>query len=555
MSESIQYPLDLTGVAESNKVVGQYNITKMSGDLYYQFALKQGPFFKEGSVVKHVQTDKELRYGIDYIFSYYSDFLSKEAAKVQEVDVNSEVYYGVIIQNRKLEGSVSIECNVVGGEFSTNPQYITATVSETDPYGTTSYDSLLDVPTLFDSESHDLPTETLTEGFEDMVAVLSGIKDSLDALGQTGGTSIGDVIGLQEILDSKIGYGGNYQVRLATRSNISNPDYKAQIKAVFPKAAELNSLMFGTIKVISDYGNYEVMVSGMVNRDATTGARWTNPNVVVKGTNANLKIRLTYSAEGWPVVYIGDATDALGKVHASIIDYGTSSTLASEITSGWEVNFTADEITALPLESYNGPNQHVHTTSQLTGNPIIPKALNVGDDLNTLVQNDYRIYYPNFTETENMLALNYPLANSSFSLKVEYTNANYIRQKITYSNGRAFNRVITDKGAMVVDWIEMSIVKEDTYLITTGSELTYLNAPLKDDTTFEVTLVGSNGQGDVYKSILHYYEGEWTSIVITMGTQQPTTPVLLFTGGKITVSCLDPANSDSGVKVMLKVIG
>lgn len=555
MSEVIQYPFDLTGEAESNLVTGTYNITKMSGELYYQFALKEGPFFKQGSVVKHVQTNKVLRYGIDYIFSYYSHTLSVEAAKVQPNDVNSEVYYGVVIQNRKLEGSISIECQVVGGDFSTNPQYISASVNENDPYASTSYDSIVDAPALLPPSSHDVPTDTLTEGFEDMVHVLNDIRASIDALGHTEGTPIEDVIGLQEALDSKISYGGGYQVKLASRSNVSNDAYMAQIKAIFPKVAELNSLLMGTIKVISDYGNYQVTVSGMVNRNGVFGDSWTNAKVMVNGTNRNLKIRATYTPEGYPVVYIGEATEVLGKVHVSIIDYGTSSLLASSVTTGWAVDFSADELATIPLISFTGPNQHTHTTSQLTGNPIIPKALNQGDNLNTLVHNDYRIYYPNFTDTEGMLDLNYPLENANFSLKVEYTSANYIRQKITYANGRAFNRVITDKGGLVVNWIEMSIVKEDTYIVSTGTELTYLNSPLATDTAFEVTLVGSKSQGDVYKAILHYNNGEWVSVATTMGSQSPTAPVLYLSGGRVTIVCFDRNNTDTSVKVMLKVIG
>lgn len=553
--EFIIYPLDLTGAEETNLVVDSYNITKMSGELYYQFACRQGPFFKEGAKLEHIQTAQVLRYGIDYVFTYYSETLSQYAAYEQPDDVNTEVFYGVVLQNRRLEGTLKLTAQVVGGDFSTNEAFITSSVNENSAYTSASYDDIVDVPATLPPTSHGVGTSELTEGFGDMVDVLTEINASILALKDSSGTQISDVEGLSEALLGLVDYKGGAKVKLVDKSYLTNENFKSQIKVILPRNAEITTLVSATVKVVSSVGQYEVLVKGLVSRVGTVGQVWSSASARVLGNNDTaLNIRATYDADSNPVIYIGDSTTLLGMVHVALTDYSTSSAIADDVVDGWEINFTSDAITLITPLTTTRPNNHTHTTSQLTGNPVIPKTLGINVDLNSLIDNDYRIYTPNFTDASNMLDMNYPLEDASFSLKVVYTDLNCIRQTINYNNGRTFNRIINNRSEIVRDWVEVGLVTEDKYTAASGAELLFLSNSLNTAVSYEVTLVGSRTEGDVYKAILKYVNNNWVAVVLTMGRENATTPVLRTVANKPYIECLDSTKSDTSVVVVLTAL-
>lgn len=142
----IKYPYDPTGQSQYNRVVGEI-ISLPRGTRDRAYALAGGPFFANSVVLTAVPANTVLTKGVDYDLLY----LYQEATKAVGQPVMAVVY----VHNTAILGQVSVDYQVVGGEFSSNMTAIQALIESLQIDGRTIvWDDILNKPVTFPPAPH-----------------------------------------------------------------------------------------------------------------------------------------------------------------------------------------------------------------------------------------------------------------------------------------------------------------------------------------------------------------------------------------------------------------
>lgn len=177
-----RYPLDLLGDLPSNRVTQTrtLNVATKMGDKF--FIPADAPFFAEGCVLYKVGTPTPLVRGIDYelVFDYPDIFPLTQ----------KEVFGGVKFKDRKINGQVRIEMQVLGGPFLQPVQNILETVARNKTnVNTATWGELAGVPEGFPVLEHQHISDDWV-GFGEINSTLRDIGALL--AGMTGGGGGGD---------------------------------------------------------------------------------------------------------------------------------------------------------------------------------------------------------------------------------------------------------------------------------------------------------------------------------------------------------------------------
>lgn len=174
----IKYPYDPTGLSEYNRVVGEI-LHLPRGSRERAYGLQAGPFYANSVIVKTVPGNVTLTRGVDYDLLY----LYQQATKATGQPVMAVIY----VFNEAIIGQVSVDYQVVGGEFSSNVSAI-QTLIETLAIDerVIVWDNILDKPVTFPAAPHlhhvgDLyGMEALIEALDRLTAVMSANGGSTD---------------------------------------------------------------------------------------------------------------------------------------------------------------------------------------------------------------------------------------------------------------------------------------------------------------------------------------------------------------------------------------
>lgn len=165
----LQYPLDLTGTAATNRVTGERHIVAATGAR--AVATKAGPFFTRGMVVRNAITNQELIPGTDYLAVH----LFQEAT----LRTGREVCSVVLIQNGVSGTEFLIEYQAIGGEYSASIDAIEQMLESLDlDNRVVHWADLLGRPEYFDPAPHLHDIGDLY-GFEYVTAVLHQIERAI----------------------------------------------------------------------------------------------------------------------------------------------------------------------------------------------------------------------------------------------------------------------------------------------------------------------------------------------------------------------------------------
>lgn len=108
---NFRYPLDITGLALENRVTEVRTLNAQTTDGFKFLVLKDAPFYEDEFVVTSTGVDgRQLVKGVDFIFTHYFPEGSKATRK--------NIYGGILIQDRAMEGELRFEYQCVGGQFS-----------------------------------------------------------------------------------------------------------------------------------------------------------------------------------------------------------------------------------------------------------------------------------------------------------------------------------------------------------------------------------------------------------------------------------------------------
>lgn len=171
--------LDLSGTNPDNLKVTKFDIRNdIAVDDGQVIVVPDGIFHLNGLEVIHVDTGKPLTRNRDYYLTYYSKHL--------KATYNLEGFAGVIITNKSLTGEVSIKRQQVGGGYAKyNASTIVDIVKLTNGVpGTLFWDMVVDAPAKVLPTGHNLPAENIATGYEDYVAVLHQLMNTVKQLSE-----------------------------------------------------------------------------------------------------------------------------------------------------------------------------------------------------------------------------------------------------------------------------------------------------------------------------------------------------------------------------------
>lgn len=165
----IKYPLDLTGTASTNLVQGE--LVSVPRTRSRAFAPNYGPYFADSVVITTIPGNVVLTKGVDYETLYLYELATRKAGQ----PICAVIY----ITNPDIHGQLSVDYQVVGGEFSSNVSAIQQLIQslEIDNRAVV-WDDILDLPVTFPPSPH-LHHVGDWYGMEDLVDAIADLKNAI----------------------------------------------------------------------------------------------------------------------------------------------------------------------------------------------------------------------------------------------------------------------------------------------------------------------------------------------------------------------------------------
>lgn len=163
----IKYPYDPTGEAETNFVAGELHSIPRSASR--AFALYNGPFFANSVRIQHLASGDFLEKGTDFETLYLYELATKK--------VNQPITAVIYVTNPAYHGQLSVDYQVVGGEFANNMSAIQQLIQslEIDNRAIV-WGDILDKPVRFPAAPHLHHVGDLY-GMEALIDVLTEMKE------------------------------------------------------------------------------------------------------------------------------------------------------------------------------------------------------------------------------------------------------------------------------------------------------------------------------------------------------------------------------------------
>lgn len=174
----IKYPLDPTGISPANLVVGE---AKTLGNTKIRvFGMLYGPFFTESLVVKDAANGRVLIRDVDYY--------ATEMYQLPTEMYGKEICAIVIITNQTVSANVTVDYQVLGGEFSYSYDAIVQLITKLNlDNRPVAWGSLIDKPDAFEPAPH-LHDAGDVYGMEYIVVALERVVQAIQ-IGSLGGES------------------------------------------------------------------------------------------------------------------------------------------------------------------------------------------------------------------------------------------------------------------------------------------------------------------------------------------------------------------------------
>lgn len=188
----IKYPYDATGLSPFNRVVGEI-ISLPRGARERAYALQGGPFFGGSVVVTTVPNNVVLERGVHYEILYQY----QEATKKVGQPINAVIY----VFDTAITGDVSVDYQVIGGEFSSNVSAIQALIEtlQIDERQIV-WDDILDKPVTFPPAPHLHHVGDLYG----MEAVIDALDRLTAVIGTNSSTDLSDIYTRLNALDTAV---------------------------------------------------------------------------------------------------------------------------------------------------------------------------------------------------------------------------------------------------------------------------------------------------------------------------------------------------------------
>ena len=161
------YPFDPSGSKVSNLIVNEQQVLTPPPLKDFHFIIpKLAPFFKKGLTVHHVDTNRDLVEGIDYVITHRFIGASRATAR--------PIYGSITFYDKTLSGIVSLRYQTIGGEWTLDESKLLQMLQQTNlnPRIIT-WEQVAEVPKLFPPIDHQWHLDDMVGATELRDAILT----------------------------------------------------------------------------------------------------------------------------------------------------------------------------------------------------------------------------------------------------------------------------------------------------------------------------------------------------------------------------------------------
>lgn len=228
-TDALLYPFDPTGKASTNLVQGERQVITPPGMLDFYFIIpKAGPYFRNSLKVTHYPSGNVLIDGVDFTCSH-----SFQAATHS---IGLGIYGSITFYDHTLTGTVSLEYQTVGGDWTIDEAKIAEILANTllDPRITT-WEQVVDVPYQFPPIAHEYSIDDWYGAGE----IVDKLADIAAAIGASSGNALQNHIDNKnnphQVTATQVGLGlvGNYPMATIgeAQAGTSNTLYMSPLRS------------------------------------------------------------------------------------------------------------------------------------------------------------------------------------------------------------------------------------------------------------------------------------------------------------------------------------
>lgn len=120
---TFMYPFDPTGLKASNRIEGELQVLSPPAWRDYHFVIPMlAPFFRDGFQIRHLDTNRDLIEGVDFLFTHR--FWSASQA------IMKPIHGSVLFLDKTLDGAVEMTYQTLGGEWTIDGAQVTQLLSQ-----------------------------------------------------------------------------------------------------------------------------------------------------------------------------------------------------------------------------------------------------------------------------------------------------------------------------------------------------------------------------------------------------------------------------------------
>lgn len=228
-TDALLYPFDPTGKATTNLVLGERQVITPPGMMDFYFIIpKAGPYFRNSLKVTHYPSGNVLIDGVDYTCSH--------PFQAATHSIGLGIYGSITFYDHTLTGTVSLEYQTVGGDWTIDEAKIAEILANTllDPRITT-WEQVVDVPYQFPPIAHEYSIDDWY-GAGEIVEQLSAIATAIGASsGNALANHINDKTNPHQVTATQVGLGlvGNYPMATIgeAQAGTSNTLYMSPLRS------------------------------------------------------------------------------------------------------------------------------------------------------------------------------------------------------------------------------------------------------------------------------------------------------------------------------------
>lgn len=169
---SVTYPLDTTGLASTNRIVGEaHTLTEINSTTYRVIIPEFAPFYLDNFILKYTDTLGSvlvLNEGVDYNLALPYIGATRSIGKM--------LYGGITINTMLVDGTITIEYQTLGGDWTADSNFVLTKLAELvyNPR-ITSWDIVTNKLTLFPPINHSLAMDNVF-GHEQLINAITQLS-------------------------------------------------------------------------------------------------------------------------------------------------------------------------------------------------------------------------------------------------------------------------------------------------------------------------------------------------------------------------------------------